>query len=192
MITTLIVNYNSSNFIKLCVDSVLKQPHNSKIILCDDGSNDGSPSIIDGYAKQCEVIKNSKTLGFNTIKNIALQKCTTPLLSVVETQSLLYDNRYTLVMEQFQKYQDVSLVYSDFDFFNLKTSKILRFFSHPYNVQAVISQPIIPHIAVFKTDVIKSIGGFSQNDNETYGKMLQKSVFSYIPESTYLQRGLSE
>jgi len=192
MITTLIANFNNSNFIKLCVDSIISQEHNSKIIIADDGSTDNSLEIIKQYSKTCEIISNKNSIGFNNLKNIALQRCNTDFLSVVETQTIAYTSRYKRIIEEFNTYKDVSLVYSDFDFFDLKTSKINRIFSHSYSHGSILNNIPLPHILVYKTDILKKIGGFRNDDKETHVNMLQKSVFSHIPLSLYLQRGYNE
>ena len=45
--------YNTAEYLPDCIDSILSQKYrNFELILVDDGSNDGSADICDGYAAQ--------------------------------------------------------------------------------------------------------------------------------------------
>lgn len=192
MITTLIVNYNNKQFLQQCIDNTVKHGH--PIILVDDGSTDGSQDICKLYNSKnnIRVILNKNSIGYHNVKNVALQICQTPLLCTFETQAIAYDNLWSEVIKEFGDYREISCVYSDFDFIDIKTHNIQRVFQPSYNIHAISQGMSIPHIATYKTDYIKSIGGFKENDIQTSLELLNISIFSHIPESLYLQRGTSE
>ena len=51
LISVIIPVYNVADYLKICIDSVLKQSYNNlEIILVDDGSTDISGNICDDYA----------------------------------------------------------------------------------------------------------------------------------------------
>ena len=58
MISVIITIYNSEEYIRTCVDSLLNQSFSDyEVILVDDGSVDSSAEIIDCYARNNEIIK---------------------------------------------------------------------------------------------------------------------------------------
>lgn len=66
-VSILIVNYNNAQFLKKCINSVLKQTYvNKEIIVIDDNSKDNSIEILKTYKKKILVIKNKKkrSLGY--------------------------------------------------------------------------------------------------------------------------------
>lgn len=56
-ISVIIPVYQSKNYLKKCIESILNQTYNNvEIILVDDGSNDGSEALCDDYAEQYDNI----------------------------------------------------------------------------------------------------------------------------------------
>jgi glycosyltransferase involved in cell wall biosynthesis len=62
-----IPTYNGERFLKECIDSCIDQTYpNYEIIVCDDGSSDGTVSMIEKYAatsNKIRLFKNEKNLG---------------------------------------------------------------------------------------------------------------------------------
>ena len=53
LISVIVPVYNVENYMRQCIDSLLKQTlPNIEIILVDDGATDKSPEICDEYAKE--------------------------------------------------------------------------------------------------------------------------------------------
>lgn len=64
-ISVIVVNYNSSPFIKDCIDSLLRytNPHRDEIIVVDNNSTDNSRDIIEKYRK-VKLIKLKNNIGY--------------------------------------------------------------------------------------------------------------------------------
>ncbi len=75
-ISAIIVNYNAGGFIRSCIDSLLKNPIFSLIVIVDNNSKDSSLATIPD-APNIQVIKNLKNLGFAAACNIGLRQVNT-------------------------------------------------------------------------------------------------------------------
>ena len=66
--------FNASRFIKLAIDSVLKQSHkNFELLIIDDGSTDGSIEKLSLYeGEECVRIYQQKNIGLNATINRAI------------------------------------------------------------------------------------------------------------------------
>ena len=75
LVSVIIPVYNVEEYLRECVDSVLKQTYNTyEIILVDDGSTDSSGDICDAYAKQDMRIQavHQKNQGLSGARNTGL------------------------------------------------------------------------------------------------------------------------
>lgn len=80
--------YNAENYIKECIESILKQTFsNLELILINDGSTDSSARIIDEYAKKDKRIKpiHIENSGVSTARNIGLQNATGEWVTFVDS-----------------------------------------------------------------------------------------------------------
>lgn len=76
LISVIVPVYNTENLLSRCVDSILSQTHkNLELILVDDGSTDGSGTIIDRYAAaDARVLAfHKENGGQGTARNLALE-----------------------------------------------------------------------------------------------------------------------
>jgi GT2 family glycosyltransferase len=83
-ISTIVVNYNSGDFLRHCVDSLLADsslncPLGNEIIVVDNASSDGSLDAIQGMPG-VQVIRNSFNAGFAAACNTGARVASTPVL----------------------------------------------------------------------------------------------------------------
>ena len=72
ILSVLIVNYNGSQFIRGCIDSVLKHcPHGTELIIVDNASKDNSVDIISAEYPSVKLILSRDNLGFVGGNNLA-------------------------------------------------------------------------------------------------------------------------
>jgi len=68
-----IVTYNSSRFIKRCLESVLAQNYPCKeIIIVDNASTDGTADILEQFEQCCRIVYNRENIGFAAAQNQAI------------------------------------------------------------------------------------------------------------------------
>lgn len=115
-LSVIIPVYNSENFIKRCVESVLSQKGSEKfqIILVDDGSTDNSPAICDElctkYSNIC--VLHQQNAGVSAARNSGLEKAEGEWISFIDSDDYLLDGFY----ESLFSVQDADLLCCDFYF----------------------------------------------------------------------------
>ena len=74
-VCVIIVNFNNKNLLKDCLDSIKKNTKyiGFKVIVVDNGSNDGSKEILKNEFKWVDLIKNKENLGFPKANNIGTE-----------------------------------------------------------------------------------------------------------------------
>ena len=76
MISVIVPVYNTVNYVRYCVESILSQTMKDfELILVDDGSSDGSEKICDEYSKNnLNVISlHQKNKGVSAARNLGIE-----------------------------------------------------------------------------------------------------------------------
>ena len=72
-VSVTIVTWNSGQFIKRCLESVLAQKYDRKeIVIVDNNSTDGTLDILEQFADRCRIIYNDENIGFAAAQNQAI------------------------------------------------------------------------------------------------------------------------
>lgn len=77
LISIIVPVYNVENYLKKCIESILKQTYKNLEIICvNDGSTDNSQKILEEYAQKDDRIKveNKKNGGLSSARNFGLSK----------------------------------------------------------------------------------------------------------------------
>lgn len=106
-ITVIVPVYNTENYLRKCVDSILGQRHREiQIILIDDGSTDQSGIICDEYAKiddRIEVIHKSNG-GSNSARMLGLDRALGEFIGFVDSDDYIDDNFYSDMLLEMKEY----------------------------------------------------------------------------------------
>ncbi len=74
LVSVVVVNYNGLRFLRKCLDSLLAQTYkNMEIVLVDNGSKDGSTSLIKANYPSVRLIENEYNMGFSRANNIGIR-----------------------------------------------------------------------------------------------------------------------
>jgi glycosyltransferase involved in cell wall biosynthesis len=109
-ISVIIPVYNSEQYIKNCLDSIVNQSYNNiEIIIVNDGSTDSSLSICKSYAKKDDriIILDKENKGQASARNLGLESATGDLISFVDSDDAISTD---LFLENIEIYKSNTLI----------------------------------------------------------------------------------
>ncbi len=162
--------YNCEKYLEESIESILKQTYeNWELIMCDDGSSDNTLKIAlqyqEKYPKKIIVIKNNKNMGLNFTLNKCIEYVSGEYIARQDGDDLSLTNRLETEIDFLinnPKYDLVSanMIYFD-DFGDWGCS---HNFGEVKKENFIKGSPICHAPCVIKTDVLKSVGGYSVDD----------------------------
>lgn len=108
--------YNAQNSISRCVESILHQEYQDfELLLVDDGSKDGSPVILDAYARQDARVKviHKPNTGVSSTRNLALDQAKGKYIQFLDADDWIPDNSTKMLVRDAEE-KKVDLVVADF------------------------------------------------------------------------------
>ena len=167
--TMIIPAHNEEDHLEKCVKSVVNQNYGERVdvIIVDDGSTDRTGDIADELAKRYNNVRviHQKNMGKAHALNRALREVHTNAVGFVDADSFLSKNVLSTAVKYLSKYDSVVS-----PMLPTKTNKlILRLQEIEYMVasitrklsSAIGAMFLTPGMAIYKTDVIRKVGGFS-------------------------------
>ena len=118
LISVIVPVYNVEEFVKKCLDSLVRQSYkNLEIIVIDDGSTDGSGKICDEFAKKEKNIKvfHKKNGGLSDARNFGIKKASGEIIAFVDSDDFV-DEEYIGVMYGKMTRKDVDVVVCGYNF----------------------------------------------------------------------------
>lgn len=93
-ISIIIVNWNTRELLSNCLESIFKTVHDIayEVIVVDNGSQDGSVTMLRSRYPQVKVIENMENRGFGAANNQALRIMTGRYALLLNTDTVLQDN----------------------------------------------------------------------------------------------------
>ena len=113
LVSIITPSYNSSQFIKECVSSVLRQTYrNWELIIVDDCSRDNSRNIIRDLAKKDTRINTvflQKNVGAAEARNIAIRKARGKYIAFLDSDDIWLENK---LKKQIKFMRDAGIAFS--------------------------------------------------------------------------------
>lgn len=108
---TVIVNWNSGDQLKDCVESVIKSSFDNstlkKVIVVDNDSKDNSLELVEALNfEKLEIIKNSENLGFGKACNIGAKDSSSDFILFLNPDAFVYEDTFVNLFEYIQKNDD--------------------------------------------------------------------------------------
>ena len=102
-ISIVIPIYNTSKYLRRCINSVLNQTYtNIEIILVDDGSTDDSPAICDEFSLKDGRIKviHKENGGLSSARNAGIDNATGEYIGFVDSDDYVSSQMYEILMDR--------------------------------------------------------------------------------------------
>lgn len=112
--------YNVEKYLRECVDSILAQTlKDIEVILVDDGSPDGSPAIVDEYAKADKRVVpiHKENGGYSKAVNYGISIAKGEYIGVIESDDWIEPDMYEKLYASAKKY-DTDVTKSEFYYYN--------------------------------------------------------------------------
>ncbi len=119
--------YNGEKYIAGAIDSVLEQTMGPvEIVVVDDGSIDGSTSIVESYAKKGHVmlIRHSENKGIAAARNTGVRACNSRFVGLLDQDDVWHRDKLKYQIPAFESDErgEVGVVFSNINFMDERTS----------------------------------------------------------------------
>ncbi len=199
-VTIMIPVYNGSNYLKEAIESALAQTYkNKEVVVVNDGSTDDgkTAAIAKSFGNKIKYYEKENG-GVSTALNLGIKKATGDYICWLSHDDLYYPNKVERQMEEIEKYDENTILFSDFD---LIDENGVKFNEIHYNHEVLMEKPdyavlrgmiggitlLIPKHAFEKTGEFKVELRCTQ-DYDMWFRMLENYKFIHMPENLTMTR----
>ena len=163
-ISVVIPTYNRQRFIREAIRSVLYQTRSpAEIIICDDGSTDGTEEVVMSMASTVPVVyKRQENQGPGAARNLGAASARGDWIAFLDDDDVWHPEKLAAQEDYVAAHPEVVFVYSHFEFIDEA--------SHPMPMPTKWDElglmifdgnpPALPSTVLVKKDVFLEIGGF--------------------------------
>ena len=90
-VSMIIVTYNSKQYIKVCIESIIRQNYSTEIIVIDNCSRDGTVEFVIQNYPFVKIIKNEKNFGYGTGNNLGVKYAKTENIIILNPDTIMED-----------------------------------------------------------------------------------------------------
>lgn len=92
-VSVIILNWNGGEYLRKCLDSVLKTDYSSfEVIVVDNASTDGSRDMVKKEYPQVKLIENKENLGFCVGNNIGIERASGDIIILLNNDTIVDEN----------------------------------------------------------------------------------------------------
>ena len=133
LVSVIIPVYNSEEFLRESIDSVLNQTYqNLEIIAVNDGSTDNSQKILNEYSDKITIISQSNQ-GLAAALKAGIEKINGKWIKWFSPDDILYPNAIETLLKEAKKLPENTIVYSNWEIIDEKGMKLRDFYESDYN-----------------------------------------------------------
>jgi glycosyltransferase involved in cell wall biosynthesis len=120
-ISIALATFNGGKYLQEQLDSFLNQNRlPDELVVCDDGSNDETLSILEGFSEKApfpvKIYLNEKNLGYSQNFSKALALCEGDLIFLSDQDDVWLPDKINIVMQRFDERPEVQLIIHDLDY----------------------------------------------------------------------------
>jgi glycosyltransferase involved in cell wall biosynthesis len=166
LISVIMPVYNPPlNLLEEAIRSVQKQLYsNWELCIADDASTDlGVRELLQHFAENDErinVVFRKKNGHISAASNSALKIAKGEYVALLDNDDLLPEHAFFWVIDAIISHPDASLIYSDEDKVDESGRRFDPYFKPDWNPDLFLSHNKICHLGVYRTDLVRKLGGF--------------------------------
>lgn len=157
MITIVIPSYNQQDFLSDAIESALNQTVKCEVIVVDDGSTDNSLEIAKRYEPRVKVVEQVNK-GLASARNTGIMHAGNSWILPLDADDILLENCIERIQQRIDK-GSADVVAPSFKEFGISNA-IVELMPEP-KLEDFRSGNRLGYCAAIKTDVLKSVGGYS-------------------------------
>jgi len=147
------------------IESVITQIYPYwELCIADDASTDPSVSdLLHEYAQKdprIKVIYRKENGHISAASNSALSLVTGEFIALLDHDDLLHPLALFYTAKAILQFPNSNIIYSDEDKITPKGRRIDPYFKPDFNYELFLSQNMISHLGVYRTEIIRQVGGF--------------------------------
>ncbi|HEX4630510.1 MAG TPA: glycosyltransferase [Chthoniobacterales bacterium] len=205
LISIVLPVYNPDlHHLKAAIDSVRHQIYERwELCIADDASTDPKvrpflEEIARGDARVKLTLRESNG-HIPACSNSALEMATGEMCALLDQDDLFAENALALVALELARHPDAGLIYSDEDKVDEAGERSNPFFKPDWNPELFLGQNYINHLGVYRTELLRRIGGFRQGfeGSQDYDlalrcvELLEPGQVRHIPKILYHWRAVA-
>ncbi len=122
-ISVIIPTYNTEQYIKECIESILNQTYqNFEIIVINDGSTDNTLEILNGINDERIRVITIENSGQGVARNLALKEATGDYIAFIDSDDFIEQVTFEVALNRILQ-DDSDFVYFDWKYYYQKTGK---------------------------------------------------------------------
>ena len=205
LLSVLMPVYNTDHrWLRAAIQSVRDQMYpNWELCIADDASTDSRVGNIlrDFQAKDARIKVAFRRVNghISAASNTALQLATGEFIALVDHDDVLPAHALLAVVHELNRHPDADLVYSDEDRIDESDRRFDPYFKPDFNVELFRGQNFISHLGVYRTDLVRRVGGFREGlegsqDYDLAWRVVEQSSgerIRHIPHVLYHWRAIA-
>jgi len=133
LVSVVIPVYNSEEFLRESIDSVLNQTcQNLEIIAVNDGSTDNSQKILDEYSDKITILSQSNQ-GLASALNMGIKKIKGKWFKWLSPDDVLFPHTIETLVKTAKKFPNNTIIYSNWDLIDQSGKQLRNFTESDYN-----------------------------------------------------------
>lgn len=155
------------DMLKQAIQSVEKQLYsNWELCIADDASSDADVlQLLADYADndpRVKLVFREQNGHISAASNSALALATGEYVALLDNDDLLPEHALFWVAQAIIDHPDAGLIYSDEDKIDQSGSRYAPYFKSDWNPDLFLSHNMICHFGVYRTDLVRKLGGFRE------------------------------
>ncbi|HEY6644770.1 glycosyltransferase [Povalibacter sp.] len=197
-VSVVIATYNSGNYLKEAIDSVLGQTISDlELLVVDDGSTDGTRDLVARVSDPRLTYIWQPNAGQTSAKNHGVSRARGEFIGFCDGDDYWYPNKLELQLPKFEQSSLTGVVYSPADTIdehgNSLGGEIAEKFSGPVTHELFLRNFVPFGTAVVRRRCLEEVGGFDESlamgiDWDLWLRISARYHFDYVPQSTYAYR----